>query len=242
MNDILSDIGRRSHLRSTGVAEQVFGRPQVQRNVLSEWRNFFIFDSVKRVPNILSASRIVLAPLFFYLFVQDTVILAALGMAVFIFAAITDYLDGYYARRYDVSSSLGKFLDPLADKILTFAGFICLPFIDPAQFPWWIIGIIVFRDIFVTGMRVWADHTGWTMKTLYSAKVKTMAQMIFLYVALLVGLLVKAGGTVGELSQMLLHSGILGWMFLLVMIVTVYTGFEYLWINRGLFLRESKKA
>ena len=210
--------------------------------MLSEWRNFFIFDSVERIPNILSASRILLAPLFFYLYLQDAVILAVLGMVVFIFAAITDYVDGYYARRYDVSSSLGKFLDPLADKILTFAGFICLPFIDAAQFPWWIIGIIVFRDIFVTGMRVWADHTGWSMRTLYSAKVKTLVQMVFLYIALLVGVLVKAGGAVGELSQMLLQSGMLGWLFLLVMIVTVYTGFEYIWINRRLFVRESKKA
>jgi len=197
---------------------------------------------VKRIPNILSASRIVLAPLFFYLYLQDAVILAALGMAVFIFAAITDYLDGYYARRYHVTSNLGNFLDPLADKILTFAGFICLPFIDPAQFPWWIIGIIVFRDIFVTGMRVWADHSGRSMRTLYSAKVKTLVQMVFLYIALFAGLLVKAGGTIGELSQILLQSGILGWLFLLVMVITVYTGLEYIWINRRLFIRESKKA
>jgi CDP-diacylglycerol---glycerol-3-phosphate 3-phosphatidyltransferase len=209
--------------------------------VLSVWRNFFIFDTVKRVPNILSASRIVLAPLFFYLYLHDSVIWAALGMAVFIFAAITDYLDGYYARRYDVSSSMGKFLDPLADKILTFAGFICLPFIDAGQFPWWIIGVIVFRDVFVTGMRVRADQTGMSMQTLYSAKVKTLVQMVFLYLALLVGILVKADGAIGGLSRTLLESGLLGWLFLVVMIVTVYTGLEYIWINRRLFARESEK-
>ena len=197
---------------------------------------------MKRIPNILSASRIVLAPLFFYLYLQDTVTLAALGMAVFIFAAITDYLDGYYARRYKVTSNLGKFLDPLADKILTFAGFICLPFIEATQFPWWIIGIIVFRDLFVTGMRVWANHTGTSMNTLYSARVKTLVQMVFLYLALLTGLLVKADGAVGELSHTLLESGVLGWLFLVVMAVTVYTGIEYIWINRRLFIRESKKA
>ncbi len=197
---------------------------------------------MKRVPNILSASRIFLAPLFFYLYIQESLILAVLGLVVFIFAAITDYLDGYYARRYNSSSKFGLFLDPLADKILTFAGFICLPFIDAAQFPWWIIGVIVFRDIFVTGLRVWADHMRMPVQTRYSAKVKTLVQMVFLYLALFVGILVKADGTIGELAGMLLQSGVLGWLFIFVMIVTVYTGLEYIWINRRLFVRESKKV
>ncbi len=193
---------------------------------------------MKRVPNILSALRILLAPLFFFLYLQDAVIWAALGMAVFIFAAITDYLDGYYARRYNVSSSLGTFLDPLADKILTFVGFICLPFIDAAQFPWWIIAVIVFRDILITGLRVWADQHGVAMKTRNSAKLKTFVQMVFLYLVLLTGVVAKAGGVPGDLAQMLLDSGIPGWLFIFVMVVTVYTGFEYLIINRRLFTRE----
>ncbi len=193
---------------------------------------------MKRVPNILSAIRILLAPLFFYLYLQDAVIWAALGMAVFIFAAVTDYLDGYYARRYNVSSGLGTFLDPLADKILTFAGFICLPFIDATQFPWWIISVIVFRDIFITGLRVWADHRGVTMQTRNSAKVKTFVQMVFLYLVLLTGVIVKAGGIAGDLAQQLLDTGILGWLFVFLMIVTVYTALEYLVINRRLLKRE----
>ncbi len=181
--------------------------------------------------------RILLAPLFIFLYLQDAIIWAVLSMVIFIFAAITDYLDGYYARRFNVSSSLGKFLDPLADKILTFAGFICLPFIDPGQFPWWIIGIIVFRDIFVTGLRIWIGHRGLTMHTRYSAKVKTLVQMVFLYVALLTGVVVKAGGYLGSLAIGLLESGLLGWIFIFVMIVTVYTALEYIWINRRLFYK-----
>ncbi len=210
--------------------------------MLSEWHNFFIFDFVKRVPNILSALRILLAPLFFYLYLQDAVVWAALGMLVFILAAITDYLDGYFARRYDVSSSLGVFLDPLADKILTFAGFICLAFIDSEQFPCWIIGIIVFRDIFVTGLRIWSDYRGVSMKTLYSAKVKTFAQMIFLYIVLVIGVFYKADGYPGEWSRLLLDSDVFGWLFILVMIITVYTAVEYIWINRRLFTRESENS
>ena len=193
---------------------------------------------MKRIPNILSALRILLAPLFFYLYLQDAVIWAALGMAVFIFAAITDYLDGYYARRYNVASGLGTFLDPLADKILTFAGFLCLPFIDAAQFPWWIIAVIVFRDLFITGLRVWAEQKGITMQTRNSAKIKTFVQLVFLYLVLLNGVVMKAGGTPGDLARQLLATGIPGWLFVFVMIVTVYTGLEYLAINRRLLIRE----
>ncbi len=195
---------------------------------------------MKRLPNILSALRIVLAPLFVFLYLQDAFLWASVAMGVFIFAAVTDYLDGYYARRYGVSSSLGTFLDPLADKILTFAGFICIPFIDAAQFPWWIIGIIVFRDILITLLRVWSEHNGQTLETRYSAKIKTMAQMVFLYVALLTGVVVKSEGVIGRTGSVILDSGILGWMFLIVMIVTVYTGVEYLYINRKLFTRDPK--
>lgn len=194
---------------------------------------------MKRVPNILSASRIVLAPLFFYLYLQESLFLTGLGLAVFVFAAITDYLDGYFARRYNSTSSIGTFLDPLADKILTFAGFLCLPFIDADQFPWWIFGIIVFRDMFVTLLRVWADRKNLPMQTRYSAKVKTLVQLVFLYVALIAGMLRKAEGTFGEMADSLLQSGVSSWLFVVVMVVTVYTGMEYIWINRRLFSRES---
>lgn len=160
-------------------------------------------------------------------------------MVLFIIAAITDYLDGYYARRYKVTSSLGRFLDPLADKILTFAGFVCIPFIDASQFPWWIIGVIVFRDVFITGLRIWSEKQGRGMKTLYSAKIKTTVQMVFLYLILLTGILVKAGGFAGDAARLLLSSGIPGILFIFVMIVTVYTALEYIYINRRLFIRGS---
>src|SRR5690554_7084168 len=96
-----------------------------------------IFSSVRNVPNILSTIRILLAPVFFYMYLQDELVWRSLSIAVFAIAAVTDFFDGYIARTYNVESPSGVFLDPLADKILTFAGFICLPFVDPVQFPWW---------------------------------------------------------------------------------------------------------
>ncbi|MDI6402678.1 CDP-diacylglycerol--glycerol-3-phosphate 3-phosphatidyltransferase [Balneolaceae bacterium ANBcel3] len=189
----------------------------------------------KRVPNILSASRILLAPLFVLLYLQQTFLWTSVALAIFIVAAITDYLDGYYARRYNVQSKSGIFLDPLADKFLTFAGFFCLPLLDPQQFPWWILFVIVFRDFFVTGLRIWADRRNITMETRYSAKVKTLVQLIFLYVILAFGVLVHANGIAGEVSQALFDSGLPGWGFIIVMLVTVYTGLEYIYYNRRLF-------
>ncbi len=114
---------------------------------------------MQRIPNILSTLRIVLAPIFLFMYIQDEVVWRSLSIAVFAVAVVTDFFDGYIARMYGAQTSYGVFLDPLADKILTFAGFICLPFIDADQFPWWAVGIIVFRDLLVTGMRMLANYS-----------------------------------------------------------------------------------
>ncbi|MEX2640358.1 MAG: CDP-alcohol phosphatidyltransferase family protein [Balneolales bacterium] len=190
---------------------------------------------MKSVPNILSSLRILLAPLFVFMYLQPELIWSALSIAVFAVAAVTDYFDGLIARLYKVKSDTGMFLDPLADKFLTFSGFICLPFIDPGQFPWWVIGIIFARDIFITLMRILGEKRGIRMVTSYSAKVKTSVQMIFLYLVLLAGVFIKTDIRIGEYSRILLESGILGILLYGVMIITVYTGIEYIRMNKHLF-------
>lgn len=196
---------------------------------------------MKSVPNILSSIRIVLAPLFVLMYLQPELIWASLSIAVFAVAAVTDYFDGLIARRYGAMSDTGVFLDPLADKFLTFAGFICLPFISSSQFPWWVIGLIFFRDIFVTLMRIFAERKGIKMQTSSTAKLKTAVQMGFLYVALLAGVFVKTDIMVGEFSRNLMDSGALGIMLYGVMIITVYTGIEYVVMNKKIFSRSAAK-
>lgn len=169
------------------------------------------------------------------MYLQPELIWSALSIAVFAVAAVTDYFDGLIARLYKVKSDTGMFLDPLADKFLTFSGFICLPFIDPGQFPWWVIGIIFARDIFITLMRILGEKRGIRMVTSYSAKVKTSVQMIFLYLVLLAGVFIKTDIRIGEYSRILLESGILGILLYGVMIITVYTGIEYIRMNKHLF-------
>ena len=188
-----------------------------------------------RLPNILSTTRIILAPIFLLLYVQDEVVWRALSVGIFAVAVVTDFFDGYIARTYQAETKYGIFLDPLADKFLTFAGFICLPFIDASQFPWWAIGVIVLRDIIITVMRIIADRKDITMETRMTAKIKTLSQMMFLYTVLLVGVFINTDVWLSSYSKQLLNSGILGWLMLAVVALTIYSGIEYTYININIF-------
>lgn len=192
-----------------------------------------------RIPNILSTVRIILSPVFLFLWFQDDFLLKTLGLAIYVIAAITDYFDGYYARKYKIESKLGIFLDPLADKFLTFSGFGVLPFIDPVQFPWWAIGVIFFRDIAITLFRVFTNRRNQPMITRFTAKAKTTIQMIFLYIGLLVGLFQNVDFFVADWVSWLLSTNILLSMMLFVAFVTLYSGIEYVVINRAVFKKKS---
>lgn len=176
-----------------------------------------------------------MAPVFLLLFIQDDLLLRGISLVVFTVAAVTDYFDGYYARKYEIETDFGIFLDPLADKFLTFAGFVCLPFLDPSQFPWWAVVVIVLRDIIITSLRIFAKRKGIILQTRYTAKVKTAIQMGFLYVALLLGFLILIGGKVGEIVQAVYDLNIFFWALMAVVTITVYSGVEYLVVNKGLF-------
>lgn len=191
--------------------------------------------SVKRLPNILSGSRLLLAPIFFFLFIQDDLIWRGTSLVVFTVAALTDFFDGYFARKYEVESTFGIFLDPLADKFLTFAGFVCLPFINASQFVWWAIILIVIRDIIITLLRIYSDRKGIVMQTRKTAKIKTAVQMGYLYVALLFGFLILIPGTTSDIVQSIFRTDILYWGLIAVTFITVYSGIEYLYVNRELF-------
>ncbi len=191
-----------------------------------------------RLPNILSSVRIILSPIFLLLWFQDEFLLKALGLAVYIIAAVTDYFDGYYARKFAVESKLGNFLDPLADKFLTFSGFIVLPFIDAEQFPWWAIGVILFRDIVITIFRIYTNRKEQPMVTRFTAKAKTTIQMVFLYIGLVVGLFQNVEFFAGDWVRLILQTDILLYMMIFVASVTFYSGVEYIVVNRMVFKSE----
>ena len=187
---------------------------------------------VKTLPNILSALRIVLAPVFLVMYLQPEIVWRSLSIAVFATAAVTDFFDGYIARTYHAESSSGIFLDPLADKMLTISGFICLPYLSPNIFGWIPVGLIILRDIGTTFLRLWADYHKREMKTRYTAKVKTMIQMLFLYIVLLMGVFSMSTIQLGQVCRLALESPVLTWLLWAVAVLTVYTGIEYVVVNR----------
>ena len=198
---------------------------------------------MKHLPNALTIGRIVMAPLALYGLWTGTFTGQLAGTTLFIVAAITDYWDGRLARTYGVSSRLGQFLDPLADKILVLGAFLLVPFLVPldeslarpvgAWLPWLAIGAIAARDAGVTWLRSVYERQNRPLKTLSAAKWKTAWQLTFL-ISVFVFLTARHGreleGSLGALfgfiDAVLRSPGPL--VFLVVTsAITVYTGVLY---------------
>ena len=136
------------------------------------------------VPNILSLARIILTPLFIILLLfADFKMAKVFALLVFAIAAITDAYDGYLARKYNQITPEGKFLDPLADKILVLSAFISFAFINIIDF--WMVGIIIFRDLFVTGLRFIMSSRGFEFVTSKLSKYKTVLQLTIIILTLI---------------------------------------------------------
>jgi len=142
--------------------------------------------------------------------------------AVFIVASVTDFLDGYIARKYNQVTDFGKFADPLADKLLTTAAF--LGFIEMGLMPAWIAIIILARELTVTGLRTVAVSSGKVIAASYFGKAKTVVQIIGIIYLLLFGM---KDFMAGALSVNLI-------ICIIILIITVASGADYLYKNRAL--------
>jgi len=138
-------------------------------------------------PNQLTLLRIVLTPVFLAFLFSADVILRQLSLVVFFIALMTDWYDGWVARRWGYVSRWGKFLDPLADKVVTSATLIAFIYLDLV--PGWTVWVIIGRDVLVTFLRTYSELKSKTFDTSKFAKTKTFMQFIvifyilFLYVA-----------------------------------------------------------
>ncbi len=144
------------------------------------------------VPNLLSALRIFLIPLFIYLLFLKTPVAMFWGLVVFCIASLTDLIDGWSARKLNQESDLGRFLDPLADKFLVISAFIALLFLDPL-IPFWMVLVIVARDLLITAMRYLALKKGTELRTSSLGKVKTAFQMVSIILIIMVFIVRKSG-------------------------------------------------
>lgn len=188
------------------------------------------------LPNSLTFLRIVLTPVFLVLFISDSPINKQISLLVFIIAALTDWYDGWVARKWGYVSRFGVFLDPLADKILSSAAiisFTALGLIDA-----WMVWIIVFRDILITTLRSIAEFKDQPVVTSSTAKTKTFIQYVIIYYILIlyvtktIPLLDKNSPDLYNLIDNLLHPQVLFGMMLLVTFLTVWTGITYVYSNR----------
>ena len=190
------------------------------------------------IPNRITVSRILLIPIFVIIVMFDfgwgnMSIFGAempvhhfVGALIFIFASATDWVDGYYARKYNLVTNLGKFLDPLADKLLVSAALILL--VELLLAPAWIVIIIISREFAVTGLRLILAGQGEVVAANQLGKIKTWAQIV-------------------AISALLLHNTIftlIGIPFDMIMlyialIFTIWSGWDYFYLNRKVLL-ESK--
>lgn len=187
------------------------------------------------LPNQLTIFRIILTPIFLILFLSKDSTLIQISFIVYIIAAITDWYDGWLARKFNYITDWGKFWDPLADKILTSACFI--GFVIVGILPFWMVLLVILRDVTVTLLRVLADNKGIPFKTTYYAKWKTLLQMVFLYY-LLVGYVLQNTpyftNSYNEYIILMMNEKLIFIVMLVITLITVHSGFSYLKVNSDL--------
>ena len=155
--------------------------------------------SILNPANFLTTFRILLVPVYLWLFSQSEPVTAVFALIVFVIAALTDLLDGHLARTRKEITKLGKFLDPLADKFLVVGALVQFWAMGLVSF--WLVLVIIIRDIWVTFMRILAISRGKELRTSSDAKLKTTIQLtvvittIVLYGARLIALDIVSGYT-----------------------------------------------
>ncbi|HTY57794.1 MAG TPA: CDP-diacylglycerol--glycerol-3-phosphate 3-phosphatidyltransferase [Bacteroidota bacterium] len=190
------------------------------------------------LPNQLTLLRILLTPVFVILLLSGSSFTMQLSLVVFVVAALTDWYDGWIARKMGHSSRWGKFLDPLADKILSSAAllaFVGLNLVDA-----WMVWIVVVRDFLITGLRSYAEYLDRPIVTTRGAQAKTFGQFVVIYYILIL----YVGRSIppvyqdfGPTIDALMHPKVLFGMMLLVTLSTAGTGIAYVFDNRKV-LRE----
>lgn len=134
------------------------------------------------LPNKLTMFRVVLVPVFIAFMMAPIPYNRIWALIVFIVASLTDTADGYIARKYNLVTDFGKFMDPLADKLLVCSAMICL--IDTGQLPSWIVIIIIGREFIISGFRLIAVDNGVVIAASMWGKAKTVSQMIMIILLL----------------------------------------------------------
>lgn len=175
------------------------------------------------LPNKLTMFRVVLIPFFVVLLLVDiTPYDNWIALAIFIVASLTDLLDGKIARKYNLVTNFGKFMDPLADKLLVCSALICL--VEMERIDAWMVIVIIAREFIISGFRLVASDNGVVIAASYWGKFKTTFQMVMICLM------------IANLEALSLVTLIVTWA---AVILTVVSLADYLIKNRGV-MQENK--
>ena len=171
------------------------------------------------LPNKLTILRMIMVP-FFVLFMLVPIGGPAnkwIALAIFVVASLTDTLDGYIARRDNLITDFGKFMDPLADKLLVCSALIC--FVELGDLPAWMVIVIIARELIISGFRLVASDNGIVIAASKTGKLKTISQMV-----MVVLVIADLGGFFTVLEQIFIC---------LALILTVVSLIEYIAKNKN---------
>lgn len=145
-----------------------------------------------------------------------------IALAIFIIASLTDLLDGYLARKYNLVTNFGKFMDPLADKLLVCAALICL--VELSRIPSWVVIVIISREFIISGFRLVASDSGVVIAASYWGKFKTAFQMLMICL-----MIVNPQGIWAVAAQVSM------WIALVLTLISLV---DYLWKNKAVMAEQ----
>jgi len=180
------------------------------------------------LPNKLTLLRIIIAPFFMYFFILDSFYWRLVALGLFMVAALTDFIDGHYARKYGIITGFGRFMDPLADKILVSSAlisFIALDYVSPLP-----VMIIIGREFLITGLRLLVAYSGVVIPPSWWAKVKTFLQISLVGIVLVYINLIKTLEHLGSPALSFFEIDYRFYFNLLLWVtaaITVATGIDY---------------
>ncbi len=175
------------------------------------------------LPNKLTIIRVIMIPFFIvFLLVPITTVDKWIALGIFVVASLTDLLDGHIARKYNLVTNFGKFMDPLADKLLVCSALICLIELD--KIPSWMVIVIIAREFIISGFRLIASDNGVVIAASYWGKFKTTFQMIAVCLM------------IADIEALQLVTNIVTWI---AVILTVVSLVDYLIKNKDV-MKETK--
>lgn len=190
------------------------------------------------LPNILTTLRLILAPIIIYCIFTH---MFKAALALFIIAGLTDFLDGYLARKFNQSSKLGSIIDPIADKLLIVGLFISLTYIE--QIPFWLTTIVFLRDFFILmGLAIFhIKNISYTIRPLNISKFNTLICLLYISFSIVFAMLSEYKPWV-FVNNILVFYSIQSWFGAVVAITTLASLVSYMVVWYRIFLKAESEA